>query len=1049
MILKLLHHKNVVVTLVLILLWAGYYAHENLPLEAYPDVANMQVRVITQIPGKAAEEVERLVTIPIEKELNGIPHADPPRSVSIFGLSVITVTFDDSVPSYVARQQVAEKIHQADIPSNVQPRLDPDASPVGEVYRYTVEGKEWSPAARKEWQDWYLDRRFKALGGVVDVTGFGGPTKAFLIELDPDRLRALNLSQAQVINAIANSNGSTGGSYIVQNGQDYMVRGLGLLQSVSDIENVVLSSSTQGIPILVKDVAKVCIGNRVRLGQVGKNEDDDAVEGIILMRRGENPSFAVDNIQQAWADIQKGLPHGMQLVPLYDRLALARKTSETISHNVAEGILLVVVILMLYLFQVRSALIAAVAIPLALATAMILLNVFHMPANLLSLGAIDFGIIVDASIIMVENIIRHLSRLKRQGLETPHDLMIGINNAAAEVARPILFATTIIFVTFLPVFTFEKVEGKLFRPLAYMMNFQMIGAVFAAMVVVPVLCYIVFSRKPSSGRESPILHKALTLYKPLLGWSMKNRGRVALIALGTIIFSLFGFAVMGSEFLPELEEGNIWLRVTVLPTSVSLDQAVSVASDIRKTLRSYPEVTNVVSQIGASDDGTDANNYSNIEFFVDLRPSSEWESKYKTKQDLVNAIDAQLLTQKPGLLYSFSQYIKDNMDEAIAGVKGELGVKIFGPNLTIDCELGKRIQKLLERVPGMVDLASDRILGQPQLCIDIDREKAARYGINSSDILDIVETAIGGRVITELIEGERRFAVLLRYQKSYRDDISDLDNILVSTPSGMRIPLSQLADIKESHGATAILRERNERRVAVKANIRGRDLVSAVHEAQALVKKNIELPEGYRITWAGQFDRAQHAMARLLVIIPITLFLIFALLYIAFGSARVALLIMLTVPLATPGAVLALLLTHTHFSIAAGVGFIALTGVAVQNGVILVSLVNQYIKEGLDISDAVARSALTRMQPALMTTTVAVVGLIPAAISTAIGAQSQRPFAIVIVGGLIPGILLSLMVLPAMYEFFVESKLELNKEKLRQLYMRVKNLLFTRWYKAQ
>ncbi len=456
MLLTLLRNRGIVVGFVLLLLLAGYYCYRNLPLEAYPDVANMQVRVITQIPGKAAEEVERLVTIPLEKELNGIPRAEPPRSISLFGLSVITVTFADGIPSYIARQQVLEKINQADIPSNISPQLDPDSSPVAEIYRYTVEGKEYSPAARKEWQDWYLERKFKSVSGVVDVTGFGGPTKAYLVEIDPDRLRALNLSQAQVITAIANSNGSTGGSYIVQNGQDYMVRGLGLLRSVDDIDNVVISSTNQGVPVLVKSIANVRVGERIRLGQVGKNEDDDAVEGIVLMRRGENPSYAVDNLKAAWDDIQRGLPPGMQMVPLYDRLALVRKTSETITHNVAEGIFLVVVILMLYLFQIRSAFIAASAIPLALCTAMVLLEIFHMPANLLSLGAIDFGIIVDASIIMTENIIRHLAHLRESRVLNQEETLTAVYNAAKEVARPILFATTIIILTFLPIFTFEK-----------------------------------------------------------------------------------------------------------------------------------------------------------------------------------------------------------------------------------------------------------------------------------------------------------------------------------------------------------------------------------------------------------------------------------------------------------------------------------------------------------------------------------------------------------------------------------------------------------------
>ncbi len=800
MLLNLLRHRGIVVGFILVLLLAGYYCHRNLPLEAYPDIANMQTRVITQVPGKAAEEVERLVTIPLEKELNGIPHADPPRSISIFGLSVITITFADGVPSYVARQQTLEKIAQADIPSNVQPQLDPDESPVGEIYRYTVEGKEWSPAARKEWQDWYLERKFKSISGVVDVTGFGGPTKAYLVELDPDRLRALNLSQAQVTSAIANSNGSTGGSYIVQNGQDYMVRGLGLLHSVEDIENVVISSTDQGVPVLVKNVANVRIGERIRLGKVGKNEDDDAVEGIVLMRRGENPSYAVDNLKAAWDDIQKGLPSGMQMVPLYDRTALVRKTSETITNNIAEGIFLVVVILMLYLFQIRSALVAAVAIPLALSTAMVMLTVFHMPANLLSLGAIDFGIIVDASIIMVENIIRHLAHLGQRGPGDREEILSTIYNASIEVARPILFATTIIVLTFLPIFTFESVEGKLFRPLAYIMNFHLLGGVITAMFVVPALCYIIFSHKLPTERESPFMEYAVAKYKPLLAWSMNNRRKVAIIGLAAIAFSILGFSIMGAEFLPELEEGNIWLRVTVLPTSVSLEQSANLARDIRKTLRSYPEITNVVSQVGTPDDGTDPNNYSNIEFFVDLKPQNEWDSKYRIKQDLVNTINARLLAEKPGLLYNFSQYIKDNMDEAICGVKGELGIKIYGRDLNIDSELGRQVQKLVEKVPGLVDVACDKILGQPQLLIDIDREKAARYGINASDILDIVETSIGGKSVTELIEGERRFGVLLRFQKSYRDEVSELGNILVSTPSGMRIPLSQLAKSKKATG---------------------------------------------------------------------------------------------------------------------------------------------------------------------------------------------------------------------------------------------------------
>lgn len=1020
--LTILKKRNVVVFLALCVLFFGYKCHEQLALEAYPDIANMQVRVITQVPGKAAEEVERLVTVPLEKELNGIPHAYPPRSISIFGLSVITVVFED-IPSNIARHWVLEKIGSADIPQNVQPQLDVDESPVGEIYRYTVEGDAWSSCARKEWEDWYLERRYKAVSGVVDSTGFGGPTKVFWVELDPTKMKALNISLSQVETAISSSNGSTGGSYIVRNGQNYMVRGIGLLRSVEDIENVVLASNKEGPPILVRNVAMVSTGNKVRLGQVGKtdaqgHDDDDAVEGIVLMRRGENPSRVVDRLNAAWPDIQAGLPPGMKMVPLYDRTALVRKTSETIGHNVAEGILLVVVILMLYLFQIRSALIAAVSIPLSLCTAMILLNIFDIPANLLSLGAIDFGIIVDASIIMVENIIRHLAALHHNNVTDKTQILLAIYHAAKEVTRPILFATSIIVLTFLPIFTFDQVEGKLFHPLAIIMNFHLLGGVVSAMTIVPVLCAIFYARKLPSERESPIMEFFLKLYKPVLGWSMSNRVQAAMIGLGAVCFSVIGASMLGGEFLPPLEEGNIWVRATVLPTSVSLDQSVKLAHGIRQVFHSYPEVTNIVSQVGTPDDGTDPNNYSNIEFFVDLGPREQWRKQFHDKQDIVNAMNEQLMNRYPGCLYNFSQYIKDNMDEAISGVKGELGLKIYGRDLNILDRLGNEVRDIIQHVPGMVDVAKDELLGQPQLLITIDRESAARYGINTSDILDTVQTSIGGNSITELQENDRRFGVWVRYQPAFRKDVGNLENILLTTPNGNRIPLSTLATIQESHGATAILRDTNSRRVAVKANIRGRDLLSAVQEAEQKIASRVHFPGGYHMTWEGQFASAQRAMSRLAIIIPVTLLFIFMLLYMAFGNARIALLVMLCVPLATPGAVAALLLTHTHFSISAGVGFVALSGVAVQNGVILVSLVEQLRKEGVALRDAVASSALIRMKPALMTTTVAVVGLLPAALSTAIGAQSQRPLALVIVGGLIPGVMLALVVLPAMFEWF-------------------------------
>ena len=1011
-----LQRRALVVFIALVLLAAGIYAYTVLPLEAYPDIANLQVRVITQVPGKAAEEIERIVTIPLEKELNGIPRAEAPRSVSIFGLSVITVTFQDGIDPNVARQQVLEKVSQADLPPNVQPQLDPNASPVGEVYRYTVESDKWSPMDRKEWQDWYLERRFKSIPGIVDVTGFGGPTRSFQVELDPASMRSLRITQAQVMNAIAGANGSTGGSYILQNDQNYMVRGLGLLQSAEDINNVVIASNVDGVPILVKDVADVHVGPAARKGQVGKNDDDDMVEGIVLMRRGENPSKAVDKLMSSWHDIAAGLPPGMKLVPLYDRVALVRRTMHTIGHNVAEGIFLVVTMLILFLFQVRGALICATVIPLALSISFLLLNCFGVPGNLLSLGAIDFGIIVDGAIVMVENIVRHLGEAGPN--PSKKKILRAIGRAAKEVWVPVTFATGIIILTFLPILTFEQVEGKLFRPLAITMNFNLIGAVICSMTIIPVLCATVYVLKAPRERLSPIMKLADKIYEPILKWSMDHKRAVCAFAGGMLLVSLAVAPLLGSEFIPELEEGNIWLRATVLPTSVTLDKSVEIARKVRLILRQHSEITNVVSQIGTPDDGTDPNNYSNIEFFVDLKPQEEWGNAHHTKQELIQDLDKQLRTQVPGVLYNFSQYIKDNMDEAIAGVKGELGIKIYGKDLQVLTDLGTHVKQIVERVPGIVDVACDPVLGQPQLVVKIDRERAARYGINTADILDVVETSVGGKAVTQVIDGERRFPVILRFKKYFRKGSADLADILVSTPSGTRIPLAQLATITEEHGATAILRDKNERRIAIKANIRGRDLMSAVKEAQKLVDKDVKMPQGYRITWEGQFERAEHAMQRLALIVPLTLGLIFLLLYLATGTARIALLVMLAVPLAVPGAIFALWASHIHFSISAGVGMIALFGVSVQNGVILVSLVKHLQADGHTLREAIMKSAMIRMKPALVTTSVAMAGLIPAALSTGIGSQSQRPFAVAIAGGLLPAIALSLLVLPTLYEWF-------------------------------
>lgn len=1020
---QILRKRHLVIVLSLALIAAGVVAYQRLLFEGYPDVANMQVVVISQAPGKAAEEVEKFITVPIEKELNGIPHAEQPYSKSIFGLSVITLVFDDQIDPNQARQQVLERLQHVVLPDGVKPELGPNASALGEVFRYTVEGSHWSPMARKELQDWLLNRKFKSIPGIIDSTTFGGPTKTYQVQLDPARMQALNITQDQVAQALAHSNDSTGGSYIVLNEQSYMVRGIGLLQSIEDIQDSVVSASKDGPPVRVKDIATVTIAPAIRRGQFGKNDDDDAVEGIVLMRRGENPSVAVDNIRAKWGSIMRALPAGMQIVPLYDRTALVKRTVNTISHNVALGIVLVVTLLILFLFQVRSALICSTVIPLALLSAFILLNVFRVPANLLSLGAIDFGIIVDGAVVMVENIVRRLVEFHESGERTTDDFFKAVVRGASEIAKPVLFSTAIILLTFLPILSFEHVEGRLFRPLAIMMNFNLLGGVLATMTVIPVLCFLVFQRKLPTERVSPILKVLEGAYERILAAAMRFKFAAIALAAAFVVGALALAPLLGSEFLPELEEGNIWLRITVLPTSVAPEKSVKIAHEVRRVIGSYPEVTNVVSQIGSSDDGTDPNTFNNIELLVDLKPQEEWRSQFHDKQELIASIEHDLKARMPNLLYSFSQYIKDNMDEAIAGVKGgEFVVNLYGPDLNELTSIARKIEHIVQDVPGMVDIASDKLIGQPQLKVSIDRKAAARYGITADDILDVVQTSIGGRTITQLLEGDRRFDIVLRFKQDFRQDPNSVKNILVTTPLGVRIPLSQVASVTEDHGANQILRDKNQRRITVKANIRGRDLGSAVMDAQRRIDSAVQLPTDYIIDYAGQFDREQEALARLAVVVPATLVLIFLLLYLQFGNASLAALTMVTVPLAASGGLLSLFLTKTHFSISAGLGFIALFGVAIQNGVILVSKIRDLREEGHTIRNSAFNGARIRMRPVFIAAVVAMAGLVPAAISTGIGSQSQRPFAIVIVGGILPATILSLLVLPILYQWFDRSR---------------------------
>jgi len=1014
-----LKHRYIALAVTALLFVIGVIAYQTMSLEAYPDFTNPLVRIITLYPGKGAEEVERMVTIPLEKELNGIPGETNLRSASLFGLSVIYVTFEEGTESFRARQQVLERLKAADLPDDANPQLDPDASPIGEIYRYTLESKYFNPMTLKALQDWQMEKAFRQVPGVIDVTSFGGPVKTYQVSVDPGRLKAYNLTVLQVFNAIKESNTTTGGNYIVNNGQSYIVRGLGLLKDVDDLKDVVVTNYSNGIPIRVRDVADISVVPGVRLGQVGKDGSGDVIEGIVLMRRGENPSQIIQNLYERLPQIQASLPSGVKLVPLYDRMELIRRTLDTIGHNILDGVVLVTVVLLLFLFEVRSALIATTVIPFALLFAFMLLNGFRIPANLLSLGAVDFGIIVDSTVVMVEHIYHEL--LIRGQHMTPQERLGLVARSAQEVGRPILFATAIIAVAFLPIFAFDGVAGKLFRPLAFTMNFALLGAVLATITIIPVLCWFFLGQKPIKHRESPVFTGVEKMYHPALKFAM-NRPFVTLIGMAIpVAISVILFLGIGTEFLPSLDEGNIWLRVTVLPSSVALEQSVTVANEIREKLMHYPEVKNVVSQVGAPDDGTDPNNPSNIEFLVDLKLAKDWRPKFHEDKEELIASMSKDLSVIPGILTNFSQYIQDNVDEAIAGAKGQVVVKVYGNNLDTLQGLGVRIGKLFNQVPGMQDVAADKLVGQPQYQIEVNRPEADRYGINVEDITKLVETAVGGKSATQIIEDEKRFNVLVRFKKAFRSSREALQNVLIETPDHAQIPLSEVAGLKVKTGANIIYRSDNSRVIVVKGNVRDRDLGSVVTDARALIDKNIQLPAGYSMKWSGQFENQQRANSRLSVAVPLTILAIFLLLFLTFKNLPEALIGMVPIPLTMIGGITAMYWTHTYFSVSAGVGFIAAMGVSVQNGVVILSYMKNLSERGMAPYLAAVNGAKAKIRPVIMAGTVAILGLIPAAVSNGIGSQSQKPFAIVIIGGLFTATTLTIFAIPVIY-YLVNSR---------------------------
>lgn len=1015
--------KFISATIALVLICAGIYCLKTLDIEAYPDFTNPIVQVITQMPGKSAEEVERLATIPLEKNLNGIPNEQKMYSSSLFGLSVIKVVFADGLPSTLIRQQVLERIYQTELPDGVKPVLGPDASAIGEIYRYTLESDYYNPMTLKAIEDWQMEKAFKQVPGIIEVNSFGGPVKTYKVILNHEKVRFYNLDVGEIFDAIKASNSTGGGHYISKNDQAYIVRGLGLYSDVKCIEDTVITSRN-GIPIRVRDVGVVTIEPAVRIGQVGKNLDNDVVEGIVLMRKGENPTKTIKNLQSRLPDIKAQLPKGIHLKPFYDRNELIHNTMHTIGHNVICGIVFVILILFAFILDLRITLIASLVIPLALAFAFSLFKLFDIPANLLSMGAVDFGIIVDGAVILMENIFRCLAQYKSKLTQNRKEAII--YKAVKEVGSVITFSTAIILCCFLPIFAFDGVAGKLFHPLAFTMGFSLIGAVIASLIFLPAISAIYMPNKDISEKDNKILDKITKKYKELLEKIFANPKKFLSLVCAIFTLSIILFNFIGSEFLPNLDEGNIWLRVTVLPRSTTIEHSVEVAREIREILLQYPEVKNVISHIGSADDGTDPNLLSNIENMVDLKLAKDWRFKWhKNKQKLIQDM-SEKLSDIPGITTYFTQYIQDNVEEAVSGSKGQVVVKIYGSDLYVLQKLQDQTLAVLSNVRGIVDLSYDQIIGQPQYQIKIDRVKAARYGLRSDDIQKVVEIAIGGKNATQVLENEKRFDVFLRLEAKDRDSYRKIQNIIVKTPEGISVPLSNVTDISTDNGAMIITRSENSRVAIVRFNIRGRDLGSTVKDAQKELDKKLQLPDEYRIKWAGQSESQKSANTRLAIILPITLILIGVILHLNYKNKKDVLIAMSTILVTLSGCILALFFTRTYFSISAGVGFIAAIGVSIQNGVILLSSIIRQNKTNHNLTEAVIRGAVQKLRPVLTASFVAILGLLPAALSNGIGAQSQKPFAIAIIGGLSFGTAFTIFLIPLLYKITGENKNEIS-----------------------
>src|SRR3984957_5739821 len=1023
-----LNNRYVILGLALILFVAGIISFKRLPVEAYPDVAKSWGQGNTGWPGRAAEEVDKHVTAPVEIQTNGIPALLHIRSSSLAGLSVVNLIFDDDSDNDWDRQKVLERLSGVTLPPNVSAQIGPDFSPIGSVYWYTVKSTNpnYDLMDLKSLQDWVITKYMKSAPDVVDDSSFGGITREYQIQVDPDKLVSYGLSLAQLEQQLSNANANGGGSFIEQGLQQVNVREVGLVRNVQDIEKTVLKTQ-KGTAIRIQDIATVAQGPKVRLGQIGWAihrsdgtvlDDNDVVEGIVFMRKGADTATTMDGIHAVVDKLNNQiLPPGVKIIPYLDRDDLVHFTTHTVLHNLAEGMILVVIVLFIFLGNIRGALIVSITIPFALLFAAICLDLRHISANLLSLGALDFGMVVDGAVVMIENIVRHLNRPERENRTAKER----IREAAHEVQRPVFYAIAIIITAYLPIFTLQRVEGELFKPMAWTVAFALLGALIFSMLVAPALASLFFQSGVKEWKN-PLMGYLTDRYRKAVTWAIRKRALTVGAAALLFAFAMFlAFSgVIGSEFLPHLDEGAIWVRGTLAPSTGPTESA-RVAERARQVLASFPEVPQVVNQIGRPDDGTDTTGFFDMEFFVDLLPKEKWRPVFhQNKELLIEAMDREL-EKIPGVFWGFSQPISDNLEEAVSGVKGALAVKIYGDDLKTLEAKGDEIVNAMRGVRGVEDLGMFRILGQPNLNFEVDREQAARYGINVSDVQDAIQTAVGGGALTQVLIGEQRYDLVLRYLAQYRDTRDAIERIRLLSPTGERVSLAQLTKSSVTDGGSEIYREANSRYVAVKFSVRGRDLGSTVEEAIRRVNANVKLPQGYTIDWAGEYESQKRSQRRLMIVLPVTIVAIFVILYAMFTSVKWSLLILTNVAMAPLGGLLALLVTHTNLSVSSGVGFLALFGVSVQTGVIMVEYINQLRARGYTIEQSAAEGAVLRLRPIMMTMLVATLGLLPAALSHEIGSDSQRPFAIVIVGGLLSNLMIGIFLLPALYTVFARS----------------------------